>query len=251
MTRMRAQSETVGFVLVFSLIVASTGVVYVAGFSSLDDARTAEDLNNMERAFDVLAHNVRDLSRQGVPSRSTEIRLGDGSLELGEATNITVEVTYASNGTTIDNRSIKPKPIVYRIDDTEIVYTSGSIIRSERGGAVMRLEPRWIVDDDQTVIPLQNTSAQGDRTAVGGETTVQVETERGISGAKSYAPGPARANVSVTVESPRADAWVPFFEEQGFEAVDSVPADGDVTYAWNGTGEVHVQSTRVGVGFSL
>lgn len=246
----RAQSEAIGFVLIFSLIAASTGVVYVYGFSSLKDVRTAEQLNNVERAFDVLDENTRDLARRGVPSRATEISLGGGDLRVGEPTNVTVHVRYASNGTDIDDLSVESRPIVYQLDDTKVVYTWGAIVRSERSGSVMRSEPGWIVNDDRTVISLFDTSGGSGRTAVGGDTTVLTVVGLNSRSVSSYATGPARANVSVTVDSPRADAWVPVFEDHGFTADDADPSDGEITFHRE-TGEVHVQLTTASVTFEL
>jgi hypothetical protein len=247
----RAQSEAIGFVLVFSLIVASTGVVYVVGFSSLQDVRTAEQLTNVERAFDVLDDNMQDIARRGAPTRSTELSLGGGDLRVAGQTNITVRATYVSNGTTAGTIPIETQPITYTLDDTEIAYTSGAVVRSERSGAVMLSEPGWIVDDDRTVITLFDTSLSGPREGVGGDTTVLVVVGLNSRSVSSFATGPGQVNVSVTVESPRASAWMPFFEERGFVAVDDNPADGEITYRRVEVEEVHVQLVTASVEFDL
>jgi len=54
----RAVSDVVGYVLVFSLVSLTVGVVSVAGVGALQDARDVEQANNAERAFDVLGDNV-------------------------------------------------------------------------------------------------------------------------------------------------------------------------------------------------
>ena len=56
----RAVSDVLGYVLIFSLITSSVGVVYVAGYGSLDSLRNAERFNNAERAFDVLDSNLEE-----------------------------------------------------------------------------------------------------------------------------------------------------------------------------------------------
>ncbi|MFC7136780.1 hypothetical protein ACFQRB_10335 [Halobaculum litoreum] len=80
----RAQSDAIGFVLVFSLIVLTVGTVYAAGYPALQDLRSDEQLENMERAFEVLDDNVDDMAREGAPSRATEIKLnGECSRSTG------------------------------------------------------------------------------------------------------------------------------------------------------------------------
>ncbi|MDZ7702032.1 MAG: hypothetical protein U5J98_08165 [Halobacteriales archaeon] len=82
--RSRAQTETLGFVLVFALITASIGLVYATGFTGLDNAREFEQTNNAERAFEVFADNIEDIVEWNAPSRSTEIRLADATLTIAE-----------------------------------------------------------------------------------------------------------------------------------------------------------------------
>lgn len=247
---MRAQSEIVGFVLIFALIVSTTGVVYVAGFSSLENARTAEELNNVERAFDVLDDNMRDVSRRAAPSRATELSLGNGGIELAASTNITVRATNTSDP--LDNRTvtIETRPILYRLDDTSIAYTSGATIRRDRGDATMISEPRWTVSDERTVIPLQGVSQSGTTGSLSGDTTILVRTQRDSRSVPvRFVPTGARTKVTVTITSPRADAWKRFLERKGFTAVDAAgadPTDGVIAYEIE-TDELYVQQTTVSV----
>jgi len=73
----RGVSDVVGYVLIFSLIVATVGVVTTVGFSTLEDRQDAERVNNVERAFDVFANNMENVYRDGAPSR------GDGDAAGG------------------------------------------------------------------------------------------------------------------------------------------------------------------------
>jgi len=247
----RAQSEIIGFVLIFALIVSTTGVVYVAGFSSLENARTAEELNNVERAFDVLDDNMLDVSRRAAPSRATELSLGNGGIELAEPTNITVRATNTSDP--LDNRTvtIQTRPIVYRLEDTSIAYTSGATIRRDRDAATMLSEPRWTVTGDRTVIPLTGVSQGGDTGSLSGDTTILVRTQRDSRSVpiRLDPDASSRVNVTVTIESNRADAWVQLLEERGFTPVDAAggdPTDGVIAYEIE-TDAVYVQQTTVSV----
>ncbi|WP_248897568.1 DUF7289 family protein [Haloplanus halobius] len=235
----RAQSETVGFVLVFALIAVSTGVVYVAGTSSLDDARTAEELNNMERAFDVLAENIGEVSRDRAPSRTTELRLGNGDIELGAPVNITVTTNVSAIPVTIHTR-----PIVYRLDDTEIVYTSGAVLRSDRGATAIRSEPDWVVSERQTILPLTDVDATG-RAAMGGDTTVLVRArQKNPPNSRSFATNESAVNVTVTIDSPRSGAWRRLLESRGFSCD---PPGVNCTFT---TDELHVVWSTTSVEFS-
>ena len=94
----RGASETIGFVLVFSLIVLTVGVVLTVGYTGLQDARDAERVNNAERAFDVLADNIEDITDRGAPSRGTEIRLAEAAIGPGAPTHINISGFNTSGG---------------------------------------------------------------------------------------------------------------------------------------------------------
>ncbi|MFC6988243.1 hypothetical protein ACFQJD_05030 [Haloplanus sp. GCM10025708] len=114
----RAVSDVVGFVLVFSLIITSVGVVTVFGISTLEDARTDERINNAERAFDVLADNFDDIARGGAPSRATEIKLAETSLTLAETVDLSVNASDEA-----DPYPSEFRPIVFSAgSETDIVY---------------------------------------------------------------------------------------------------------------------------------
>lgn len=245
----RAQSDAIGFVLVFSLIVLTVGTVYAAGYPALEEFRTGEQLENMERAFDVLDDNFDDLAREGAPSRATEIKLNGGRLAVNGSTAVTVNATTPNPvrgaNFTVSGEST---PITYSQADTTIVSAHGAVLRRDGDAAVMRSDPGWVIDDEHALIPLIVTDRTGDRVAFGGSSTVLIRgqvTGRGVAD-ELAAGGDDAVTVTVTVASPRADAWGRYFEAAGFTAIDGVPADGKVTYQFE-VDSVVVQQTTVSV----
>lgn len=247
----RAQTETLGFIFVFSLIVMTIGAVYAVGFPAMQDARDAEQTSNMERAFEVLDDNLDDIAHHGAPSRATEIKLSGGQLSVTETTTVDIYVENTSNASRNTSFSASTRPIVYAEDDTEFALAFGGIFRSDRGNAVVRSDPNWMIDEEHAVIPFLLT-AQGDgKTAIGGSGTMLVVGRGrppGLAGA--FEPdGSARANVTVTVTSERADAWGRYMEEQGMTAIDDDASDGEVSY-WFKTDSITLPKRVIDVEFS-
>lgn len=246
----RAQSEVLGYVFVFTLILLSIGTVYAMGFGELQDARHAEQMTNMERGFEVLSDNLRDLSRHGAPSRSTELALGGGTLGFGDTATISVNVTDTANTSHTNGFEVATRPLVYEGGKgTAIAYTMGAVLRSDDGYGVMVSDPRWTLTDDRVVVPYVVTYPAGSDQSVGGDVTMLVgasrETHKLQGSFHPEAGGDARVNV--TVESPRAAAWADYFDEQGLTRIDG-PDDGDVTYQLV-TDVVYVPRTDVSVRF--
>lgn len=238
MTRDRGVSEVVGFVLVFSLITMSVGVVYVAGFEGLTAARDAERVNNAERAFDVMAHNVEDIDRTGAPGRSTEVKLADAQLSFGEET--TVEWCWDGDGdddlsddcgptspSTTETETLRP--IVFEADGTQLVYENGAVVRAQGGGAVVRRDPGMVFRESgstRTVVLPTIAMNQRGTTSLGGDSTVLVRTQLQTGqGARSWlAPRPGSVTdpddgdlitfrYTIDTAPERAVAWERYLDE--------------------------------------
>lgn len=243
----RGVSEAISFVLVFSLVISTVGVVYTLGISDLQGVRDAEQVNNVERAFDLLAENVDELVARSAPSRGTEMRLQGGTLSSGDSVTINVSATPAGGGTTVASGNVSAAPIRYEAGDTAILYAHGAVIRSQTDGAVFVREPSFVLDDDRFVVPIVATrSADG---AVGGETTTLVRTENDLSDVVVDRDDPSeRYDVTVTVGSPRASLWESYLSERGLTCDTSTP-DDVASCSADDVDSVYVLTVNVDVSF--
>jgi len=197
----RAVSDVVGFVLVFSLITITVALVYTSGVGSLQDARTAEQLDNAQMAFDVLRSNVDDVVNRGSPARSTTLRLSAATLRAGDP--VTVNVSSA-NGSV--SRSVTP--LIYELDGNEIVYVDGAVLRAQGGNAAMLAAPNARFGD-VALVPVVDTYVPGTAAVGGGRTLVTarvVDPER--RQVDRYTEAPFHANVTTTRPGP----WERYFD---------------------------------------
>lgn len=215
--RSRAVSDVLGFVLVFSLITASVGVVYAAGLGGLEDARDAEQLDNTMRAFEVLAENMEDIQRQAAPARGTEIKLSNAELRHGSQTQVRVLVSNVGEPNESDSNV---RPIEYEAGTTTISYTSGAVIRSQPAGADMAVDPNFVFTNQggerTAIVPVIVTHMEGQR-AVAGSQTVLVRAERtlpesgipGLPAAASDHPSVNEYDIELTIRTTedRQEAW--------------------------------------------
>lgn len=246
----RGQSEVLGFVFVFTLIILTVGTVFALGLPMVEDARDAERVNNMERAFEVMDDNVDDMNRRDVPSRATEIKLAGGTLSVQESTTVRIHAENASEPSENSTFSGTTRSIVYADGDTEVALSFGAVVRSDGGSSVMLTEPDWLIGD-RTVVPYTLFTRGDDTTTVGGERTVLVVGEvqsRGVAGSFST-DDDSDVNVTVTVSSSRAGAWNGYMKDQGWTAVDDDPSNGSVSYQFQ-TEELHVPRTTIDIIFA-
>lgn len=227
----RGASEVLSFALVFGLVVTSVAIISVSGVQSLQSARDAEQLNNAERAFDVLSDNVEDVARRGAPSRATEINLAGAQLVAQH--NVTMNVTLVDDGggpPKVVERQIRP--IVYEGNrERTVVYEAGATFRTTRSGGTVVAGPPLVLDSNRGFVQIVTLQSRNRQSA--GGTTVLVRTiERSTELAVANRSG-SFDDLVVNVTSPRADLWATYFEERGFTSVaGGTNAAGDqfVTY---------------------
>lgn len=244
----RAQSNVLGFVFVFTIIVATIGIVYAVGLPVLQDVQSDERIDNMERAFEILDDNVEDVVYGGAPSRATEVRLTGGSLTVTESSTVTLSVQNTSNTSDNATYTATTRPIVFNDEGTTILTSFGAVIRSDGDAATMLARPEWLIEDDRAVVPFVVTAQGSGSSSVGGSLTLLVVTDAiNRDAAGQFTTGPnSQANVTVTVESEYASAWKRYFEDGGLTAVDADASDGEITYRFH-TDALYVPRVRMDV----
>lgn len=244
----RGVSEVIGFVLVFSLVLATIGLVYAGGLSSLDDSRDAERINNAERAFDVLADSFETMARGDAPNGATEIKIADAQLSTGNERRVTVTTQEMSATGAASNRSR-----AMSFDggtDTRIVYEHGAVIRVDGDASTMQREPDFVFDEERTVI--RYIEVVGGRQNIGGDTTVLVRSSVTTSELLHTEDDPDDVALRLNTTTTRAAAWMRYLESE-------IP-DGDCTLDTNGdeatiectfeTESLHVALTQIRIQFT-
>lgn len=250
--RERAVSEVISFTLVFSLIAVTVGVVYVGGIGNLEDVRNDEQVDNAERAFDVLDDNLADIARHGAPNRGTELKLAGAQLSYGSVTEL--NVTTASGGSD-EPYAVGLRPIVYESETgTRLIYEAGAIVREERGGGVVTSDPPILFGQDQTLIQYVQTRKIGESPAsVGGQQTVLIRGSLAGRVVLAGRDGGVTATFNVTTDRP--DLWESTLETKIEDAgvgarSDSCQIHGDTVVCKFDTDTLYVTVTRIDVSFS-
>lgn len=205
----RGQTEVLGFLLIFSLVVIAIALVGITAFTGLDNAQEFQETTSTEQAFVVLADNVDDVSREGAPSRETEISLSKASLSLGgtEQINVTVD-----GGNTTE---IETDPIVYRSrDDTSISYSSGLLVREDGESGLVFRRPEFVLTSEAVILPIVSTTAVEKQTVAG---TVATQVTTRSNGTRVLAADDFESTATVTIEvsSPRAEVWAEYLGGTG------------------------------------
>lgn len=243
----RAQSEALGFVLVFALVIGAMSALTVAGVAGLQDVRDAERATSAERALDLLAEDVDDLVRGGAPSRTTQVLLADAELYHGDPVTVNVTGAPAADPSRTFAYEYTVHPIVYAPDaDTRIVYAAGAVFRQEPDGTAVLRRPTRLVSRDGTNVVVVATRPGDGPAGVGGDAPALVRTRRAETGL--YRANATAQDVTVTVTSPRASGWYRALDAH--PSTTCAPPSGSAVSCSIAPDRFHLVVVRVDVSFS-
>jgi hypothetical protein len=245
----RGVSELLSFAFSFAVIITSVTLVFTAGFGALETAEQAEQTNSAERAMDVLASNLNAIQR-GDPARTSEIRLGDGSLGVQNRTELRITVEGSGSPFPL-NYTVRPQSLVYSNGDERIRYTMGGVFRGDLDGSVVTRPPTLLCrtgPDGRAVVPVLDLSQPDDRTvSTGGSVTVNGR-QRSVE--LLFPPNQTLDASSATlvrievVSSPVPNAWDRYFSRTAWS-----PSGSTYECSVGVDGTVYVRQTSVGVEF--
>ena len=242
----RGVSEVVSFILTFSIITMMIGLLYTAGFVSMERLQTGNQMQNAEGVFFAMADSFGELQEGQAPRRAGALDLDVGaSLSVNNETRVDVTVYNASDR--VFTRSIAVRSLDYRLDERAVSYETGAILRTDGDSSAMVREPSGIFCSPSTnsaVVSLVTLTdpdgasvASGTATVSGRQrsTTLLFPAERNASGSLE--------NVTLEVTSPHRGAW----DDALGDATGWEDPDGDGTYACEGVDQVFVRHTIVEV----
>lgn len=202
-TEDRGQSELVGFVLIFSVVVMTIALVGMTGFIGLNSAQDFQRTINAEQGFTTLADDIERVAGGEAPSRSTEVRIADGRLAMEDSRTkfiLDEDVGFQTYTLEYDSES-----------GTTIDYRHGALIRSDDGESVMIREPGFVLTDEEIIIPMVDLDQSGAAT-VGGTTSVDIRSHDGGTEVIAISE-PEFESITIEIDTAHPDVWAAYFEQ--------------------------------------
>lgn len=209
----RGQSEALGFIIIFVLIVTAVSILTVAGLGELRDVQDDQRVENALASMGILAENVDDLVVDGAPNRETELRLGSGRISFGDPVPITIAGHETGNPAANFSYEVTTRPLVYDGGTTHrVVYNAGAVLWQSRTGSTVIDGPPMVVSPDRSSVLVVQTRRSGDNLGIGGTSTALVRADRSV--ADLFQVNHTSYDVTMRIDSPRADAWARHFEDR-------------------------------------
>jgi len=154
-------SESIGFVLIFSLVIVGISLVSLYGYPMLLKQQASADQKIMEKNMIVLQNDLKSLCYKSVPFKETSLKIGGGSLGVvnesasaaaGESFNISVNGVPVN--TFLPGGIFNPGQLRYESNDVGqvVAIDNGAVVyrqfEFEAAGSTMLAQPQWFFDTD-------------------------------------------------------------------------------------------------------
>lgn len=254
----RAVSQSIGFVLTFSIIIASVGLVSIVGYDQIQTARDNEQAKNAERAFLLIGQNIDEIERGQSPARRGELDLASGSLDVLPASQSQLRVQISDvGGPPADyDRTFPMRGLRYSTDETTVVYEGGSVIRDNKPGIVVQDGPTLVCTEDTAMVSVVTIEGEENRQLSSAtvsmtvrKNTTSITFPRNRTGENSTE---GRATVAVTVDSEFDEGWQRSLSEHDHWDQSGANPNRFVCNGPSGGGvsEYHLVHTRINVTFT-
>jgi len=167
-------SESIGFLLIFTIVITGIGLVTLYGYPMLLQQQISADEQIMEKNMIVLQNDVKSLAYKTVPYKETALKVGGGTLTVYNSSSLpsTSSIKIYDSGT-IYVDAFRSGDLMYSSDSTgtDISLQNGAVVLRLHAepGSVMLAEPRWFYDSqtDTMVINLVNITSITEQSLAG------------------------------------------------------------------------------------
>jgi hypothetical protein len=151
-------SEAIGFILIFSMVIAGIGLVTLYGYPILIQQQSTANERIMEKNMIVLQNDVKSLVYKTVPYKESSLKVEGGSLTVYNSSSMPAVSTIGiqdCGGATVYVNAFKSGDLRYISEsaDTDISLQNGAVVMRPRvepgtvSGSDMLAEPRWFYDN--------------------------------------------------------------------------------------------------------
>jgi hypothetical protein len=158
----RGISESIGFMLIFSIVIAGIALVTLYGYPLLLQQQTSADEKIMEKNMIVLQNDIKSLAYKTVPFKETSLKIGGGSLTVynssygSPSSKINIYdggaggASYLPPPYDVGTAKFTPGELRYESisAQTDISLQNGAVVlrpRVQKGSTILA-EPRWFFD---------------------------------------------------------------------------------------------------------
>jgi hypothetical protein len=257
-------SESIGFILIFTIVIMGIGLVTLYGYPMLLQQQTGADEQIMEKNMIVLQNDFKSLAYKTVPYKETSMKIGGGSLTVNNAMSEAITGPFFAVSTASDCGSgtylWEPTgDLTYQSTQSQVDISlqNGAIVKRNfmEPGSTMLAQPRWFYNErpPQTMvinIVTVNSSSIISKEGIG---SIQMELGQPPEYPTDYNSYPISAPLYVCyipdTEQDYSIAWDGYFKNTlGLSLVSGTPGTGSlISYQLPQTSTLVIKRTDINI----
>jgi hypothetical protein len=160
----RGVSESIGFILIFSIMIAGIGLVTLYGYPMLMQQQSNANEQIMEKNMIVLQNDVKSLVYKTVPYKESSLNVGGGALTVYNTSFtpaiFTINITDCGSPPTYYGTPFTSGDLRYSSNSagTDISLQNGAVVLRPQvpagsvNGSAMLAQPRWFYDNQTNTL---------------------------------------------------------------------------------------------------
>ena len=255
-------SDVVAFTLMFGIILTSVGLVATFGLAELESFDSAQQLDNAERTFELVARSFEELEETQSTVRTEAVELSGGSITVSESSDLTVTVRDFDSGSAPNEETFDLNALVYETPDSIVGYENGATFRQRKqsDGGIINHEPGMICSDGTAVLSFVTVESSGEQLGGSGteRITGRLTNSTLLYPTATWGEGNASAADAVDLEFTfdnvsRAREWANHFDRSSGDWEVRSQTDSSVTIRCGASGDldhVYVRESVIEVSYS-
>ncbi|OPY27991.1 MAG: hypothetical protein A4E28_01767 [Methanocella sp. PtaU1.Bin125] len=227
----RAVSETLGYIIIFGVVVSGIVMVFLIGSQIIDSTQESASFQSIEQSFNVIGSDIRSTAFQESPMMTTRIKVDYGSLGMLPDNRSGSRVIISdSSGNVINDTPLGILTFNSAVYGKSIALENGALVKKyDANGSyssIMSLQPRIFYSNSTKTLMVTLINLKGDYSAYsGGVDNIQSQyLDSGISSQVLATPV-----VRFNVRTNYTGAWNDYFMNALPYASKNLDTTGDIS----------------------
>lgn len=232
-----AVSETLGYIIIFGVVVAGIAMVFLIGSQIIDSTQESASFQSIEQSFNVVGSDIRSTAFQESPMMTTRIKIDYGTIfMLPENVSGSEVMVLDSSGSIINKTPLGVLTFNSADYGKSITLENGALVKMFGGnstyGSIMSLQPRIFYSNSTKTLMVTLINLKGDyKGYTGGIDNIQSQYLDSSISSQTLATPVLKFNV----RSNYTGAWNDYFMNTLPYASKNLDTSGDTSHWTNVT----------------
>lgn len=169
----RAVSETLGYIIIFGVVVAGIAMVFLIGSQIIDSTQKSASFQSIEQSFNVIGSDIRNTAFQESPMMTTRVKIDYGSIGMLPDYMSGSEVIISdSSGNVINDTTLGVLTFISADYGKSITLENGALVKKyDANGSyssIMTLQPRIFYSNSTKTLMVTLINLEGDYSGYSG-----------------------------------------------------------------------------------